>query len=58
MAKTRLPKANPVRQKVEAKGGPWRGALLLLPVDGSMVFRVGNYRGHYDSQGYWQEIWF
>jgi hypothetical protein len=42
--------------RVTAKGGPWDCYALMIPAGGSMVFRLGNWHGHYDEKGIWHEL--
>jgi hypothetical protein len=49
----RIPKGKMNAGYVFAYSGPWNGEKVYLPVNGTMVFRLGKWYGHYDGLGVW-----
>ncbi len=44
------------KRKVLANWGPWDGKTLLVGQGGTMVFKVGQWHGQYDSKGVWSNV--
>lgn len=40
----------------EVAGGPWASRCVFIPKGGTMVFRLGPFHGHYDSDGEWKDV--
>jgi len=38
------------------RGGPWADEKIGLPAGGTMVFKVDEWRGRYNSLGRWEKV--
>lgn len=49
----RLKKGKMEAKVMKAYGGPWDGLFFLIPVNGTMVFKLGGWKGSYGGHGTW-----
>lgn len=53
---TRLPANKAKRYKTLATNGPWDGCMLMMPPEGTMVFKLGDFHGRYKRSGTWENV--
>lgn len=44
------------RQILKVCGGPWDGQKVLLPMNGTIVFRLEDWYGKYSLNGVWLNV--
>lgn len=49
----RIPKGKMQGLRIMLHGGPWGGMYVVIPTNGTMVFKLGKWHGYYGRVGGW-----